>query len=161
MARQLRDRLGSRDRVFRNFEDLKASLSSRSLTVVEVETCGLSDAISSRRRDSAVAFGLSKRKQHDEMRAFALSRAVGEMLVHGTRGVDSLGIVTASQTEHQKRNRAFAAEFLAPSDLLRQRLNSNVATTELIDDLAIEFSVSPLVIVHQLENHQLVDKIER
>jgi Zn-dependent peptidase ImmA (M78 family) len=52
-------------------------------------------------------------------------------------------------------SRAFAAEFLAPKEMLRQDLSGSWVTEEEIDDLATEYGVSPFVIRHQVENHNL------
>jgi Zn-dependent peptidase ImmA (M78 family) len=61
-------------------------------------------------------------------------------------------IVTRSHSERQKRNRAFAAEFLVPAKALRGALPRRVLTDEDVDDLAEEFGVSAAVIRHQVEN---------
>ena len=52
-------------------------------------------------------------------------------------------------------NRAFAAEFLAPSSALRSRLARPVVDGDDMDELAAEFGVSSLVIEHQVRNHRI------
>jgi hypothetical protein len=62
-------------------------------------------------------------------------------------------LITDSNTEKQKRNRAFAAEFLAPASALRDRIKTPIVTWEQAEELADEFGVSVYVIDHQLKNH--------
>lgn len=90
-------------------------------------------------------------RSHSPGQTFALSRALFEYL-NAPEGAASL--VTASYSERQKRNRAFAAEFLVPAHLLRQRLGP-VVTEEEIEELAQKFGVSSYVVRHQIENHRL------
>jgi hypothetical protein len=62
-------------------------------------------------------------------------------------------LITDANTEEQKRNRAFAAEFLAPASALRARVKARVVTEEQAEDLAAELGVSVYVIERQLINH--------
>ena len=90
--------------------------------------------------------------RREEATRFAFCRALFEYLT--TPAGEPL-LVTSSRSERQKRNRAFAAEFLVPADLLREALPSHTVGDEEIDDLAATFGVSPSVILHQIENHGL------
>lgn len=87
-----------------------------------------------------------------EATRFAFCRALFEYLT--TPAGEPL-LVTSSRSERQKRNRAFAAEFLVPADLLRDALKGHTVGNEEIDDLAATFGVSPSVVLHQIENHRL------
>jgi len=69
-------------------------------------------------------------------------------------------LVTGVNTERQKRNRAFAAEFLAPADAIRKRLTAGEVSQEDIDDLAGDMGVSPFVVEHQIVNHRLAEVVE-
>lgn len=84
--------------------------------------------------------------------AFLFCRAMSEYL---SVPADAQRIVSRARNARQKENRAFAAEFLAPSDLLRDRVNSTTVGTDEVDDLARHFGVSQLVIAHQLQNHRI------
>ncbi|MBI3929511.1 MAG: ImmA/IrrE family metallo-endopeptidase [Armatimonadetes bacterium] len=88
----------------------------------------------------------------EESRLFTFCRALCECLesANGT-----LGIVDRAHSWRQKRNRAFAAEFLVPAEGLRAMLPDNVLTDEDLDDLGDRFGVSSHVIRHQIENHSL------
>lgn len=64
-------------------------------------------------------------------------------------------LLTPAHTERQQSNRAFAAEFLAPSAALQQRVQRATLDHDDVDELATEFGVSSLVIAHQLANHKI------
>ena len=86
-------------------------------------------------------------------RRFLTARALGDYL---DRSVSSAGILSTLATDRQALSRAFAAEFLAPAEGLRQRLRSAaVVEAERLDDLGAEFGVSSMAIRHQIENHNL------
>ena len=83
---------------------------------------------------------------------FHLCRALAEVLSSPSKDM----LLTRAHSERQQRNRAFAAEFLAPSTGLQQRLNGRrVVDSDDIDELAYEFGVSSIVVGHQIRNHQL------
>jgi hypothetical protein len=108
------------------------------------------DALSATNSRRSPGFVVSERRE--EAVRFAFCRALFEYL---TVPADQPLIVTRARSERQKRNRAFAAEFLVPADLLRLALPGEVVGDEDIDDLAVEFGVSPSVIRYQIENHRL------
>ena len=70
-------------------------------------------------------------------------------------GSDTL--LTKAHSERQKRNRAFAAEFLAPSQGLQQRIRRNMVGSDDMSEMAAEFGVSSLLIEHQIRNHRIAD----
>lgn len=91
--------------------------------------------------------------QRPEAHRFHFCRALYEFLGGGDVGTS---LVTRAVSDRQRRNRAFAAEFLAPSEALRKAVvRSPVVAEEQVDELASQFGVSPLVIRHQLENHNI------
>lgn len=85
----------------------------------------------------------------EENRRFALCRALAEAL----DAPDADAVLTKAPTERQQRNRAFAAEFLAPSKALLERVSSSVLHEDDLADLAASFGVSVFVIGHQVQNH--------
>lgn len=87
-------------------------------------------------------------------RRFARARSVGDFLLRSTSGPT---LLTTMRTDRQAQSRSFAAELLAPSHGLRERLGdqSRWIDSDTIDDLAGEFDVSSLVVSHQIENHKL------
>jgi hypothetical protein len=107
------------------------------------------DAVSAPTRSGAPLFGFSNRLR-DESRRFVLCRALSDQLASS-----QASLVTRSETEHQRRNRAFAAEFLAPAESLKERITGDRVGEEDIEDLADEFQVSDRIIRHQIQNHNL------
>ena len=95
--------------------------------------------------------GFAFRRLHENGWRFHFCRALAEMVASPT--TDSL--LTKAHTERQQRNRAFAAEFLAPSSGLKNRVSFPVVDGEDIDALAVEFGVYSRVIEHQLVNHRI------
>lgn len=83
---------------------------------------------------------------------FAFCRALFEYLASDP---DTPSLVTHAHSERQKRNRAFAAEFLIPADALRRAVPSDVVSEEVVEELAREYQVSSFIIRHQLENHRI------
>jgi len=107
------------------------------------------DGVVTRNTDENPAFAF--RHRGDDARRFHFCRALAEVLI--SPGTDAL--LTRAFSERQQRNRAFAAEFLAPSSGLRTRVSGPVVDGEDIDGLAVEFGVSSLVIEHQISNHHI------
>ena len=84
---------------------------------------------------------------------FLVARALGDFMGRSESGA---GLLSSMDTDRQALSRAFAAEFLAPSEDLRCRLRgTSVVGEEVVDDLGKEFGVSSLVIGHQITNHRL------
>ena len=85
---------------------------------------------------------------------FLLARALGDYLDRSTGGP---AILSGLATDRQAQSRAFAAEFLAPAAILRERLGRNRAYPEDVDELSAEFGVSSYVVRHQMRNHGLAE----
>jgi Zn-dependent peptidase ImmA (M78 family) len=68
---------------------------------------------------------------------------------------EDFSLISDVYDENQKRNRAFAAEFLLPSLLLRKRINTEYVSYDQINDLAEEFNISSMVVELQLKNHNI------
>lgn len=98
--------------------------------------------------------GFVLRPTREAARRFHLTRALFEYL---TSSFEVGLLVTEAGSNRQKRNRAFAAEFLAPSDALKERVKDQVVDPECVDELAEEFGVSPWLIAHQLQNHGIAE----
>jgi hypothetical protein len=107
------------------------------------------DAISAPTQTGAPLFGYRSHLREENKR-FILCRALSDHLASG-----QASLVTRSGTEHQQRNRAFAAEFLAPAESIKERIGGHRVGEEDIEELAQEFQVSDLVIRHQIQNHNL------
>jgi hypothetical protein len=100
--------------------------------------------------------GFAVKATAEPARRFTFCRELFEYLA--TSGT-APAIVTRGATHRQRRNRAFAAEFLLPSAALRDRFPDGRATLEEANLVADEFAVSWAVLNHQLENHRIAEII--
>jgi hypothetical protein len=91
-------------------------------------------------------------KSLETSQRFLLARGLIDFF---TGRLDDAVLLSSAETQQQQLGRAFAAELLAPAQLIRNRLSGDVVTADEIDDLAADFNVSPHVIEHQVENHRL------
>ena len=155
LARSARSELGLDGQPVQNTEQLAEALGQSVETlqratgpVAPLERLALVDAVVTRGAGGGASFGLKTRGQIG--RRFLFCRDLAEAISgHGD------ALVTRGITERQQCNRAFAAEFLAPSTSLSKKISTPVVDEEQADDLAEEFGVSPWVISHQIENHQI------
>ncbi len=92
------------------------------------------------------------RKARPQSALFHFSRALFEYLCSQE---DRSALITEANTERQKRNRAFAAEWLAPAPALKALVKDAIVTWEQTEELAEEFGVSSYVVRHQLQNHDI------
>lgn len=84
-------------------------------------------------------------------RRFALARLLGDQLI--APDDDHLLPAGASYTARQKFQRAFAAELLCPFEQIRARYGDGGGDgDEVIDEIAAEYAVSPLMVRTQLVN---------
>lgn len=87
-----------------------------------------------------------------QRRRFLLARALGFYLWPTSR---KEGLITMAATTEQKRNRAFAAELLAPADALRAAIQGPVVGSAELDELAHCYGVTSELIRRQLANHEI------
>lgn len=98
--------------------------------------------------------GLVLRRGPQASETFRCARLIGELL--GTS--ESVGAATSTQSARQKRNRAFAAEFLVPAESLRDRVGPyTLHEGDDLDVIAAEYGVSSWVVRHQIENHRIAE----
>ena len=112
------------------------------------------DGLTAYNDDQSTSFAL--RQLNERGRRFSFCRAMAEVILHPW----SDALITDSSSERQQRNRAFAAEFLAPSNSLKAKVTRQLVDDEEIADLADEFGVSSLVVKHQIQNHQIAEIAE-
>lgn len=118
---------------------------------VDFDGAALIEGAVTRDEDGNPAFAL--RQRCDNSKRFGFCRALAEALEFP----ESDTLLTKAHSERQQRNRAFAAEFLAPSSGLRDRINESVVDDDEVNELATEYGVSSRVIEHQVTNHRIAD----
>jgi hypothetical protein len=152
VARELRSRLGLNGTPLPSFAELSAALgvdeSEIERAIREGRQGDSFDALVDVNERESPGFVITPRG--DAARRFAFCRGLFEYL---TSPPGSPSLVTHARSERQKRNRAFAAELLAPSSLLRERVSRSVIDDDEVLALAEDLNVSSRVIAHQLENH--------
>lgn len=102
------------------------------------------------RRSPTVVVGSSA---SDNARRFTLSRALWHFLAED----DPVFLVTASYTDRQRIERAFAAELLAPSEGIEQYLSPGALSEDDLEEIAEHFGVSVRVVEHQVQNQLLMN----
>ena len=116
---------------------------------VDLDGAALVDGVIAWKDDQSPAFGFRHLGEHSKR--FHFCRALAEALVSPNTNT----LLTRANSERQQRNRTFAAEFLAPSSGLQERISGQTVDGDQIDELADEFGVSSLVIEHQVQNHRI------
>ena len=156
LARRLRrnldldgEPLPTMDAIAEALGEVPESLDKVTRPVGFVNEVALIDGVVTRDGEGSPAFAF--RRLGDDSRRFSFCRALAEVLTSPA----SDALLTRVQSERQQRNRAFAAEFLAPSSGLRNRVSGPMVDGDDIDELAAEFGVSSRVIEHQIPNHHI------
>lgn len=154
-ARELRKALRIEMEALKSFSDLAQALrvsSGSFLSAIVEQPSGTHayEAIVATNQAAGPAFAVTRR--HEAARRFQVCRGLYEFLAGRD---DGPWIVTTGLSDRQKRNRAFAAEFLAPAAGIQEKVSSAVVSSEEVDELAQHFGVSSEAIVHQLANHRI------
>ena len=155
LARQVRQALGLNGEPLSTTEDLASALEisfesfNKAMKSINFGDAKLIEGAVTQDDDGKPAFALQQ--SYEAGKRFDLCRALAEALEFP----ESDTLLTKARSERQQRNRAFAAEFLAPSSGLRDRINGSVVDDEDINELAVAFGVSSRVIEHQIINHRI------
>ncbi len=155
-AQKLRAHLGLDGTPLKSFEDVARAIGTTEESLSAVMTKFRSRdtpfvALMGTNNKSSPAFVLREMPVAASNR-FYFCRALFEYLCSPTQ---QSALITGANTEQQKRNRAFAAELLAPASALRTLVTTPGVTSDQMDEVAEEFGVSPFIIRHQLENHHI------
>jgi hypothetical protein len=94
---------------------------------------------------------------HEANRRFSLLRIVADHLY--APASDHLLPVTKARTARQKFQRAFSQEFLCPSQELIEFMG-NEFSDDRLDDAAVYFNVSPLLVKSTLVNKGVLNRQE-
>jgi len=107
------------------------------------------------------AFGFALSRPKLESRRFDLARLLGDQIAFETE--DRIRPASAATTVRQKFQRAFAAEFLCPSRIVKERTAQVRTSDELVAVLsqtADEFKVSDAVVEHHFENRTMLHQFD-
>ena len=152
-AAELREKLNGGTWKSRSLDDLAGHLSIDQLDrclIPATGGCRFLDALTGSNQHSNPKFLIEKSRS--DSKQFAFCRALFE---HLTSPQGRFASVSGLRTDRQQMNRAFAAEFLAPHEMLRRDLSGATIDEDEITDLAVEYGVSAFVVRHQIENHRL------
>lgn len=110
--------------------------------------CDFISAAATPTSDNFPLFAMSS--HYDVNRVFALCRGIFEYFVSNS---NVTGLATSAYSERQKRNRAFAAEFIAPKLGIQERLAADsIVSEEEVAGIAEYFKTSEYVIRNQIQN---------
>lgn len=93
-------------------------------------------------------------KGRESSKGYLLARSLCEYLCSGS---EESALLTRISSDRQKRNRAFAAELLAPADGLRKVLSGSRISREEVTEAAAHFAVSEWLVEHQIQNHRITE----
>ncbi len=96
-------------------------------------------------------------RHREDSRRFDVARLIGDCVVFDQD--ELLRPATGAITSRQKFQRAFAAEFLCPSEMVRSRFEGEDDQTkigDMVNDLSREYKVSEQVILHHMENRHVL-----
>jgi hypothetical protein len=102
-------------------------------------------------------FGFVLNRPHIHSRRFDTARLIGDHV--GFDLEDLLRPATGAVTNRQKFQRAFAAEFLCPSQMIRERFSGKLAPGhigEAVAELSSEYQVTEQLILHHMENRKVL-----
>lgn len=108
------------------------------------------------RNGDAERVGVALRSKYPTGRRFALARLIGDFLV--SEETERLLPATNARTQRQKFQRAFAQEFLCPFADLQAYLGDATITDDAIEDAAMHFDVSPMLVRTELVNKNLLNR---
>ncbi len=91
-------------------------------------------------------------KGRENNKNYLLARALCEYLCGDE---ENSALLTRISSDRQKRNRAFAAELLAPANGIKKLVSGSQITRDEVVEIAAHFGVSEWLIEHQIQNHAI------
>jgi len=91
-------------------------------------------------------------KERESGKSYLLARALCEYLCSNS---EESALLTRISSDRQKRNRAFAAELLAPAEGLRKLLSGSRIARDEVAEVAAHLHVSEWLVEHQVQNHRI------
>ena len=93
-------------------------------------------------------------KERESSKSYLLARSLCEFVCSDA---EESALLTRISSDKQKRNRAFAAELLAPADGLRNLLSGSRIAHDELAEAAAHYHVSEWLVEHQVRNHRIAD----
>ncbi|MDQ2731098.1 MAG: hypothetical protein M3Y56_05520 [Armatimonadota bacterium] len=157
-ARSLRTLIHQEERGFESIEEIGEALhmepNALNQSIIPTPNLGFLDGLLAINQKGSPGFLVTRRNEASKRYTFC--RILFEWL--NSSGANP-AIVSRVRSDRQQRNRAFAAEFLAPAKLVQERISGSTISDDEVNDLAEDFHVSDYVIRHQIENHHLATVI--
>jgi hypothetical protein len=103
--------------------------------------------------------GFAVSRVHDHGRRFDIARLLGDYLSRDFN--DRMMPVTNTMTARQKFQRAFAAEFLCPSAMIKERYPNGIdqhSIGKVVDAISDEYDVAEQVVRHHMENRHVLSR---
>jgi len=120
------------------------------LPVIQIGEEHQLDAVARLSDDSGPQVATSK--QRDTSKTYLLARSICDYLCMAS---EESALLTRVGSDRQKRNRAFAAELLAPADGIRELLSGSRISRDEIAEIADHFNASEWLVEHQVRNHHI------
>jgi hypothetical protein len=101
--------------------------------------------------------GLVLNRPHSHGRRFDTARLIGDYV--GFDLDDAIRPATGAVTSRQKFQRAFAAEFLCPSEMIRERFSGKIdpgRIGDIVAGLSADYDVGEQLIFHHMENRDVL-----
>jgi Zn-dependent peptidase ImmA (M78 family) len=110
------------------------------------------DAVAKLSNDAGPQIATSKTRESSK--TYLMARSICDYLCSNS---EESALLTRVGSDRQKRNRAFAAEMLAPAEGIRQLLSGSRIARDEIGEIAAHFNASEWLIEHQVINHRIAE----
>lgn len=130
--------------------DRLCGLKDGNLPVIRVGEEHQLDAVASLATDLGPQVATSK--DRESSKSYLLARALCEYVCSNS---EESALLTRISSDRQKRNRAFAAELLAPADGIRKLISGSRVARDEVAEIAAQLHVSEWLVEHQLQNHRI------
>jgi hypothetical protein len=166
-AKKLRKFLGLNGHIIADTKELAHALKTdlsqikASFSEVELDNNEIKGVMAINKTDQLPGFAFFKtpgfKAINEQHKVFTFCRVLYEYIFSTQLNP---ALITTLKTHNQKRNRAFAAEFILPADALRKmKIKAEISQDDL-ENLSTNFNISPYVLKHQLKNHHIAEVID-
>jgi Zn-dependent peptidase ImmA (M78 family) len=151
LAREFRKNFGVGNKVKKPLDVEKlCGTKEGNLAVIRIGEEHQLDAVAKLSNDVGPQIATSK--ERESSKTYLVARSICDYLCANS---EESALLTRVSSDRQKRNRAFAAEVLAPAEGIRQYLSGSRTTSDEIAEIAAHYNVSEWLIEHQVRNHRI------